>query len=404
MSTLSQFKIFVNVSLILMLTGFLSAQAPIYDDCTKAYELCPNIPATVNNIGATKLMFPGSPDVFPGTFCFTANNTIWLKFYTNETGGFGQIVFSNLIFENNPGQDNQVQGTILEALAPCDATTYTPIGNCEIGTNSGFTLSGNFQAFKTYYVVLNGDMTGTGITKAAEFTADVFLTGPGVLRPTPNITIQADKDTICKDELITFFASLTQCPDSTFYNWYLNDVLIATTIDTFLVTSAVSKGDVVKVSNSCFQNCKVYPSATLSTIEVIQFQIDAGEDKEIEYGESVVLNGSTEVQNFYWSPIDNLVGMNTFTPIVNPTVNTIYYITGDSSGCVYTDNVFVKVNFDLSITNTFTPNEDGSNDTWQIPGLINYPNCLIQVYDRWGQLAHSSSGYNESKAWNGKRN
>jgi gliding motility-associated-like protein len=394
---------FVNVLLISVFPFFGKAQAPIYDDCTKAYELCPNTPAIVNNINATKLQFPGSPDVFPATFCFTANNTIWLKFYTNEDGGFGQIAFSNLVFENEIGQDNQIQATILEAGAPCDASTYTQIGNCESGTSSNFSLSANFLPLKTYYVVLNGDFSGVGITKAAEFTVEAFLTGPGVLRPTPIITIQADKDTICRDEIVTFTTSLQQCPDSTVYSWFINNVLVGKTIDTIFQTSAVTKGAVITVSNACYQNCTVYPEASINTIEVIEFPVSAGEDKELIFGESVVLDGFTTVQNFVWSPTSFLVGKNYLNPTVNPPESTSYFLTADSLGCKFTDEVFVKVSLDLVITNTFTPNADGSNDKWEIPGLVNFPNCLIEVYDRWGQLVYEATGYNEEKAWDGKK-
>ena len=57
-----------------------------------------------------------------------------------------------------------------------------------------------------------------------------------------------------------------------------------------------------------------------------------------------------------------------------------------------------------TIKNSFTPNEDGYNDTWEIPALIQYPNCLVQIFDRWGQMVFTSIGYNEKKAWNGKIN
>jgi gliding motility-associated-like protein len=395
---------FVNFWLMCSLTVQIFSQAPIYDDCTKAFELCPNISAKVNNINATKLQFPGSPDVFPSSFCFTANNTIWLKFYSNELGGFGQIVFSSIVFENGAGQDNRIQASILEAAAPCDASTYTQIGNCEAGTSTNFSLSANFEPMKTYYLVLNGAMSGTGITKPAEFSVDVFLTGPGVLRPTPSISIIADKNQICKDEMITFYSQVSNCPDSSTYHWYINNELIAITVDTFFQTSALRKGDVMSVSNSCYQNCKVFPKADVSSFEVIDFVVDAGVDVSINYGETIELNGFTDATIFEWSPLDNLAGKNTLNPKVNPIETTTYFLTADSLNCTYSDAVTVTVGLNLEITNTFTPNGDGYNDTWEIPGLINYPNCLVEIFDRWGQLVFTSSGYGKSKAWDGKKN
>ena len=46
-----------------------------------------------------------------------------------------------------------------------------------------------------------------------------------------------------------------------------------------------------------------------------------------------------------------------------------------------------SMNFSIfTISNAFTPNADGSNDTWKIAGLENYPGSEIQVFDRFGNL------------------
>ncbi len=53
----------------------------------------------------------------------------------------------------------------------------------------------------------------------------------------------------------------------------------------------------------------------------------------------------------------------------------------------------------IIIPNTFTPNGDGINDTWEVKYLLNYPNCMVMIYDRSGKEIFRSSGY--SAAWNG---
>jgi gliding motility-associated-like protein len=52
-----------------------------------------------------------------------------------------------------------------------------------------------------------------------------------------------------------------------------------------------------------------------------------------------------------------------------------------------------------AIPNTFTPNGDGVNDTWEIGLLNNYPNCIVSIYNRWGQQLYRSVGY--PIPWNG---
>ena len=45
------------------------------------------------------------------------------------------------------------------------------------------------------------------------------------------------------------------------------------------------------------------------------------------------------------------------------------------------------------IANAFTPNGDGINDDWQIAGIENYPEALVQVFNRFGQKVFESKGY-----------
>jgi len=46
-----------------------------------------------------------------------------------------------------------------------------------------------------------------------------------------------------------------------------------------------------------------------------------------------------------------------------------------------------------SIPNTFTPNGDGINDTWEIKYLDYYPKSTVNIFNRWGQKVFSSIGY-----------
>src|SRR5690606_16046904 len=42
----------------------------------------------------------------------------------------------------------------------------------------------------------------------------------------------------------------------------------------------------------------------------------------------------------------------------------------------------------------FTPNGDGINDYWIIPGIEDSSNALIKVYSRWGHEVFATKGYN----------
>ncbi len=47
----------------------------------------------------------------------------------------------------------------------------------------------------------------------------------------------------------------------------------------------------------------------------------------------------------------------------------------------------------------FTPNGDGNNDRWVIPGLNNYPNNMVMVYNRSGHVVFEARGYQND--WEG---
>ena len=48
---------------------------------------------------------------------------------------------------------------------------------------------------------------------------------------------------------------------------------------------------------------------------------------------------------------------------------------------------------EIQIPNTFSPNEDGINDTWAIKNLEIYLDCEVHVYNRWGDRVFNSTGY-----------
>lgn len=54
---------------------------------------------------------------------------------------------------------------------------------------------------------------------------------------------------------------------------------------------------------------------------------------------------------------------------------------------------------EIKIYNAFTPNGDGVNDQWTINDLQYYPNCTVDIYNRYGQQIYFSRGY--SRPWDG---
>lgn len=132
--------------------------------------------------------------------------------------------------------------------------------------------------------------------------------------------------------------------------------------------------------------------------------VNAGTDKEIMQGDSVVLNGTASGDSIMlaWSPTYVMQNSTTLTPTVFPQQDTYFSLSATSLvGCgTATDEVFVKVYRKIHPPNVFSPNADGINDTWVIDGLQTYPEAGVQVYNRYGaKVFETIRGY--ANAWNG---
>ena len=53
------------------------------------------------------------------------------------------------------------------------------------------------------------------------------------------------------------------------------------------------------------------------------------------------------------------------------------------------------------ISNAFTPNGDGVNDTYVIARAERYPNNTLYIFNTLGQLVYSAHGYKNQ--WDGKK-
>ena len=133
---------------------------------------------------------------------------------------------------------------------------------------------------------------------------------------------------------------------------------------------------------------------------------NAGLDRKVLAGQSLTLDGKVEGTNvkYYWTPSDYLDDATKLNPIATPPIDITYTLQAEStSGCTNsTDEVFIKVYPKISISNTFTPNGDGVNDTWEIPAADAFSTTRVKVVNRDGNLIYQS--YGKYKPWDGKFN
>lgn len=147
--------------------------------------------------------------------------------------------------------------------------------------------------------------------------------------------------------------------------------------------------DTLTAANGCDSirtiNLTVYPAP------------DFGPNKVLCAGDSIILYPGA-FASYLWQD-------NSTKPTFKVTTAGTYSVTVTNvQGCTSIGTIVInEVNCSLpNRPNTFTPNGDGINDTWNISGIEYFPQCTVYIYSRWGVQVFSSIGY--AKAWDGRLN
>jgi gliding motility-associated-like protein len=130
----------------------------------------------------------------------------------------------------------------------------------------------------------------------------------------------------------------------------------------------------------------------------------AFKDTLIKEGQTITLIANSPASSYTWTPLNGYIKYpNSATPDVSPINNTTYtVIAQDANGCFGVDTVRVRVepSDDLIFYSAFTPNNDGVNDVFYIGNIQKYPDNILKVYNRYGQVIYTSANYQND--WNGE--
>ncbi|MGE0773126.1 MAG: FG-GAP-like repeat-containing protein [Cyclobacteriaceae bacterium] len=128
----------------------------------------------------------------------------------------------------------------------------------------------------------------------------------------------------------------------------------------------------------------------------------AADKTSVAPGESVQLT-ATGADSYQWSPGSTLSDSLIANPVATPVVTTTYTVAGSlNGGCTATETITIQVDGSaivLNVPNAFSPNGDAVNDFWVIPGIENYSDCTLTIYDAAGRKIFSETGY--KNLWNG---
>lgn len=223
-------------------------------------------------------------------------------------------------------------------------------------------------------------------------------------KPVVNATIVSSAPGVCSGNPVTLTAS-----GGDTYVWTDPDgSLSATNTNIVIASPEVSTTYMVEViDDECPENTDI------ETIVVNVFQpvnVSAGKDTSVIIGRTIELDATGGVA-YVWNNTSLIVGANTIrNPEVSITENTTFVVTiTDINGCNYVDSVLVRLLEDpLSSfvpVSAITPNNDGDNDVLEFIGLEAFPENVLRIYSRWGNIVFEGFNYQSSGVlFDGTRN
>ena len=99
---------------------------------------------------------------------------------------------------------------------------------------------------------------------------------------------------------------------------------------------------------------------------------------------------------FQWTSATYLDNPSIANPTVTDIANDITYTIDvkNSTGCEVKDSIHITVFARVYVPDAFSPNGDGMNDTWELSGIEAFPNAIVTIFNRWGEIIFSSEkGY-----------
>jgi len=206
---------------------------------------------------------------------------------------------------------------------------------------------------------------------------------------------------ICEGDTTNLFVS-----NNTSYTYFwtdsLNNIDLSTPNNPTVYPNSTSMYYVTVINGAC----SITDSANVEVHNKPQVSI-LQNDTTITENTSINLNSSVDTATtILWTPDNYLSSNNIANPVATPLENVTYYINvSNEFGCLATDSVKIFVIKDdtehpLIVYNTFTPNNDGTNDFFYIENIEYFADNYLVIYNRDGHIVYETDNYQNN--WEGK--
>jgi gliding motility-associated-like protein len=237
---------------------------------------------------------------------------------------------------------------------------------------------------------------------------DSTITVNLTVNPLPTVSFSASQTSGCSPLSISFINTTINAVSSDWSFGNGSTVSINNPSTTFLADGCYDISLAVLDANGCSANATfidtvcVHPSPaagfTSSSTSVTDNQLVS------------FTNTSTGANSYSWdlgdgSALQTSENITHTYNLTNEDSLIIVLIATNSFGCTDSASLVLNVTINppadggLDIPTGFSPNNDGENDSWTVTGLENYPDAIIQVFNRWGQVVFDGGQTNPS--WDG---
>jgi gliding motility-associated-like protein len=297
-------------------------------------------------------------------------------------------------------QGTAVMFTAVPNNAGAAPTYQWQVNGVNAGTNSTTYTNNNFQ---------NNDVVTCSVTNTST-TCTVMpsaISNPYTVEVDPAVTstiVISPVAEVCTGSSITFTATITNGGSNPGYQWQVNGINKGTNSDTY--TDVLNNGDNVTCILTSSESCAApVTSAAITAVVSSYSTIALAKNVTVTHGNSIQLSPDItgNISSYTWSPATGLDDATISDPVATPDLTTTYTLhVITAAGCDAYGSITVNVYYPIVAPNTFTPNGDSINDVWNVPALANYPNCIVNIYNRYGTPVYSSIGY--TTAWDGTYN